>query len=355
MTRQVVARILLAMLVGAACGEQHRPLDRYFHIRPEGAEEALGWVAHRFSSDSGAVCWAGGVFKVFFRDAPPWAPNTDEAMVFLDGGGACWNDLTCSQGGAVRESHLPYPSGILDLDVDGVQPALAALPTVFIPSCDGSLFAGDHDVDYLRAGRVRHHGLQNLSAGIMVLKARMPGLRRILLVGMSAGGYGALVALEVLHRAFPDAEVVTVVDSGPGVMNPLNPLLRRELTEAWRIDENIPEYCTNCDIHLTPLMAAAFARHPLLVRGGFISGHSDVVMEVFTGLSPVVYGGVVRDQVARVKHAHPGRVHAFLHGQQLHGALIRPEFHTLAIDGVTLEQWVLQAWRGDAQWTSRME
>lgn len=60
-------------------------------------------------------------------------------MIFLQGGGACWADF-CS---AFEETNSLPPVGILNPSLQGNP--VADWDVVYLPYCDGSLFAGDVD------------------------------------------------------------------------------------------------------------------------------------------------------------------------------------------------------------------
>ena len=60
-------------------------------------------------------------------------------MIFLQGGGACWADF-CS---AFEETNSLPPAEILNPSLQGNP--VADWDVVYLPYCDGSLFAGDVD------------------------------------------------------------------------------------------------------------------------------------------------------------------------------------------------------------------
>jgi hypothetical protein len=82
----------------------------------------------------GPLCLRGGGYTVDTREG-----SSDELMIFLQGGGACWEDF-CS---AFEETNFLPPSGILNPDLAGNP--VADWDVVYLPYCDGSLFAGDVD------------------------------------------------------------------------------------------------------------------------------------------------------------------------------------------------------------------
>ena len=80
----------------------------------------------------------------------------------------------------------------------------------YLPYCDGSLFAGDAQVDEDGDGEVDriHAGLQNLSAALDVAKAQWPDPRRIVLAGSSGGGFGTIPGVVLVRELIGNVEGV---------------------------------------------------------------------------------------------------------------------------------------------------
>lgn len=160
------------------------------------------------------------------------------AVVF-DGGGACWDDLTCSFpfGGGVRDPLLQFYSpdippgedpsrygGLLDF----ANPAnpVADWTVVAIPYCTGDVHLGSADRTYLMKGHrrlpreftLRHRGQDNFMVVLDWISKNVPqGVSDLLVTGASAGGYGAAGHFPWLAQQFPQARLSVLADASQGV------------------------------------------------------------------------------------------------------------------------------------------
>ncbi len=214
----------------------------------------------------------------------------DDVFLYLQGGGACWNQGSCvpsllsygplcdygtvcllnTAGGQLPTSvHVtepdPYPAdggGALPGDLAALdasrltaraeaQNPFAAASFVFIPYCTGDLHAGRAEVTYQykynlldnpSSYTMHFAGAGNVEADLERLKAIFPAPKRVWLTGVSAGGYGATLNFEKVRAAFPGAEVHLLADSSPM-------LDARAHWPQWRDVWNLelPPGCTACD------------------------------------------------------------------------------------------------------------
>lgn len=222
----------------------------------DGGVEDFAWLAL-----AGTRCALGSTSGIGYARGAP-----DELVLFLQGGGACWNNGTChpsvyqwgpvcnygqnsaclydDQGGTkplaahVAEAN-PFPA-----DGGGAYPAEIALlkqsllfsrraenplrdaSWVYVPYCTGDLHAGATTRTYqVKAGlfdppvAITHHfaGAANMDATLAYLRAQHPSVRVIWLTGISGGGYGATLNFERVRAAFPEATVHLLADSAPMV------------------------------------------------------------------------------------------------------------------------------------------
>src|SRR5690606_4374057 len=86
----------------------------------------------------------------------------------------------------------------------------------YVPYCTGDVHAGDRDgVDV--GGAVRtFRGYRNMTRYLERLVPTFPNVQRVLLTGVSAGGFGSAFNFAQVKNAFGQAvDVVLVDDSGP--------------------------------------------------------------------------------------------------------------------------------------------
>lgn len=340
-----------------------------------------------------------------------YAPGaSDDLVIFMQGGGACWNNGTCrpsvfqwgpvcsygngiclwdAPGGtqplAVHVTHPdPFPAdggGAFPAELGSVKNSLLFqrrtenpfrdASYVFVPYCTGDLHAGDSTATYqVKADAfampvpVTHHfhGARNVDAILAALRVRHTAVRVIWLIGVSGGGYGAQLNLHRVRAAFPEAEVHLLADSAPMVA-----------TNNWRAwnaawNTQLPAGCTDCaDAGLPAVLATQLAAAPAS-RIGLLAFQQDAVITRFFYASPdpgswasPPFGTytanlrTVETQYEPASHTRyfelPGQEHVMLQGYgvvQTDGGLSRS---VRARDGgVELRSWV-NAWaNGDAGW-----
>ncbi|MGB8329702.1 MAG: pectin acetylesterase-family hydrolase, partial [Polyangiales bacterium] len=202
----------------------------------------------------GPLCLRGGGYTVETREG-----SSDELVIFLQGGGACWADF-CS---AFEETNSLPPSGILDPELAGNP--VADWDVVYLPYCDGSLFAGDVDrmlpASLLSGGSGvsigYQRGLQNLTAALDIASAEFPDPSRILLTGVSGGAFGTITALPLVRYYYPDTEILLFNDSGVGIAKEGDSkFIDETLLGGWNASALVPASCTDCTSngHITRLI-----------------------------------------------------------------------------------------------------
>ena len=209
---------------------------------------ALDWTKHTFDTDggNGPICIAGTPYSVFTKPG-----NPEKLLIFLQGGGACWEGFpACNM---TAEAQFPPPAAFLPgIFKEDPQNDIGDWSVLYLPYCDGSVFGGDNDVvDTSFPGGVRRHrGLRNLSAGMDVAKAEFRRLEKILVAGSSAGGVGAAAFSPFLARLLygNNVELFVFNDAGPLALNPAGAPDAAEARAAdWDFAKFYPESCVDCD------------------------------------------------------------------------------------------------------------
>jgi hypothetical protein len=225
-------------------------------------EQEGGVTTHRFAvpedpsaEPRGPLCLRGTEYTVDTREG-----SSDALVIYLQGGGACW-DTFCS---AFEVTNSLPPSGILNPDLEGNP--VADWDVLYLPYCDGALFAGD--VDRVLPNSVigegdpgesqgYQRGLQNLTAALDIGLAAFPNPSRILLTGISGGGFGTIAALPLVRYYYPETEIVVFNDSGIGVAKEGDAdFLNETLLAGWNATSLVPESCSECTSngHVTRLI-----------------------------------------------------------------------------------------------------
>ncbi len=178
-------------------------------------------------------------------------PNaaSDELVVYFQSGGACWNLATCGIGTSVN-IRGGYKG--TDFDTEGARDwsifsrtepknPFRNMNLAFVPYCTADVHAGTKVTNYGLV-QINHHGARNVEAVLLRLKATYPNLRRIIVAGTSAGGFGAQLNFPRFAAAFPNAKIDSVVDSAQ-MLTPQGSLAQ-EFAQNWGV--TVPSDCTGC-------------------------------------------------------------------------------------------------------------
>lgn len=287
--------------------------------------------------------------------------KSKKLLVFLMGGGACWNALTCGSGSAANLSG--YGAGNFKADVstygssgifdrtDAANP-FKDYSFVFVPYCTGDVHAGNKVSTYGAGGTFHHVGYANMTADIARIVPTFPDADYVVLAGSSAGGFGSLWNFVQVQSAFGSVHVDVVDDSGPP-MRPtyMSTSLQQQWTSAWGIDKTLPSDCTKCNPtdgyhNAVAYLATKYPGH----RVSIVSSLQDKTIRGFMGLTPDQMQAGLLDFSANVLPSAPdwrvfyvaGSKHTFL-GDPLTGTVT---------NGTTLADFLTKEVTGDSSWAS---
>jgi hypothetical protein len=223
---------------------------------------------------------------------------TDKLMIYLEGGGACFNSTTCSMN--------PTTFGKSDFTTQFVGQAAPHASTgifnrgyaqnpvkdwsfIYVPYCTGDVHAGNRTDSTVTGvtGAQQFVGYVNVGKDLQRIVPSFPGLSKVLLTGVSAGGFGAAANYVQVAKAFGSVPVYELDDSGPPMPDPYLPKCLQTLQVGlWGLDKTILNDCgTDCpDPSNYPL---DFARHVGKaypnVPFGLIESTADMVITEFFG------------------------------------------------------------------------
>lgn len=316
------------------------------------AEDTWTWVDFPDSAcDDGSATGIG-----VSRGAGP------DLLVFLNGGGACWDYLTCYT--LNLASHGPFgsaqlqavlaaqlPSSILDRGLAGHPMADATL--VFVPYCTGDIHGGDNVITYVgpSQSRVHHHvGRRNVLAFLRRLAATFPAPRRLVVSGSSAGGFGALINYDAFRHYWPAASAFLVDDSGPPLgAGATSQLVQAAWFQSWQLGKALDPVCGSaCRTNLSAQIPALSRRYPQ-DRLALLSSLRDQVIAGYYLLSAQALETELLRVTADVIGPTPN-FRAFLVGGSSHTMLGAPAAFS---QGIPLVDWLGQQVSGDAAWSTR--
>lgn len=207
-------------------------------------------------------------------------PDSANVMIYLEGGGACFND-TCDFT-AFSIPFIPPSDGIFSRNSD-TNP-VKDWTMIYVPYCTGDIHAGDAETEL--GGQLRQfRGYSNITR---YLELWVPSFatERVLLTGISAGGFGAaLNAVQVADAYGPDVELTVIDDSGPPLSNAvIPPCLQTLFRETWNLDATVLADCATCDPND---FATGLIEHVLTnyrdIRFGLFSNTADQIIRTYMG------------------------------------------------------------------------
>jgi hypothetical protein len=294
-----------------------------------------------------------------------------DLVIFFQGGGACWDGLTCSVQKDQIKPLQPDPlatwmadgehaqSGIFVRD-DMTNP-LRRSNYVVIPYCTGDGHIGNKVGDYGALGVVHHVGYANVTAAIQRIVPTFLDAPQIVVSGFSAGGIGASGNYHQIASAFESVgrgPVVLINDAGPIMRAPfLSDAAQTKLRLAWGLDQAIDTSCPACatdGFHSVERLNAEM--HPGL-RGSLICAYDDSVVRLLYGaLGSAIEGGVEAQGLADLADwkasfasaVEPTALREFYYFGDRHGAI---EIFPLA-DTPGLAEFLTAQLDGSANWTS---
>lgn len=229
--KTLVGAALLLAVAGAAASEFWRRVDNPGPvIGPDGQQHAASCSAYPGTDPT---------FRFWTRRG-----SSRNLVVYFEGGGACWDDLSCTfpiaqrMPAAVPQFFSPAVppngaprelSGLFDLS----NPAnpVKDWTIVYIPYCTGDIHLGSATRTYRNVGHpvyknlpdefeIRHKGFDNFMVVLDWMQRNVRAPQQVLVTGASAGGYGATGNFPWVARTFPNARLAVLADGAQGVTTP---------------------------------------------------------------------------------------------------------------------------------------
>lgn len=332
-----IAERLSALGVGDELGQQ-----------PIRTEQNGAWETYYYDPDAErAICLLGDQYQTNIRRG-----TSRNLLIYLEGGGACWNYETCYVARIAKTSPRPsFGDGIIN--PDNPDNPLRDWNVVFGSYCDGSVFSGNNIADY-QGNRSYHHGLQNISAVVTLAQQEFPNPDLIMVAGSSGGGYGTYSAYGVTRVAFPNTPLIVFNDSGPGLQNPDTPEVNQERLDNWKFSPLVPPDCADCAVQYTFLTDWALDNDPTL-RVSYFSYLQDGVIRFFLTLGADAYEAFLRQYTNELHSRHPDRFQRYFVQGGSHTVLELPTFYTTTVDGVSLRDFTDDFINGGSSWRDVVE
>lgn len=287
--------------------------------------------------------------------------DSKNLVVFLNGGGACWDYNTCAL--LNTSAHGPFGAAQfaqftkqnLSDSIFSTDPAspIADWNMVFIPYCTGDVHSGDNVVTYMGQNgatkKIFHKGHANILAFFKRLAATVPSPDNLIISGSSAGGFGAAINYDTARQFWPGGKGYLVDDSGPTLVgDAISPTLRMAWFTNWNTASSLGGLCPSCGDDFSAFLPILASRYPN-DRLALLSTEQDKVIRTYFGLTPDAFKTDLYALVAMRLDPLP-RFKYFIETGETHTMLGNISAHTSA--GTPLGPWLKQLVTDDPQWKS---
>ncbi len=252
-------------------------------------------------------CSRGTPFRFFVRGG-----TVNKVVIDFGGGGACWDEVTCSVAGAIFQEEAPdfdTINGALALgalggmyNADEEQNPFKDWYLVHIPYCTGDIHWGNTTHVYNDDLTIEHKGNINAQTVLSWIEDQFEAPSELFVTGCSAGSYGAILHSASLADQYPNTKITVMGDSGAGI---ITEDWFAESFPNWNVDPTLPDWYVAlgkevADLEITDVYADIANHYPnvrfshyssafdsnqefyLQAMGGDVSTWSGQLFEVLT-------------------------------------------------------------------------
>jgi hypothetical protein len=299
---------------------------------------------------------------------------SDELVIFFEGGGGCFNEVTC---GLFYASFAHFDQLTFDLLWQDtiLQSGIFSTSTadnpvrdwnfIYVPYCTGDVHAGaspNTPVPGFAFGQPQQFvGYTNVQHFLDRIVPTFADTSHVLVTGISAGGFGAAFNYDRIADAFTPSAVTLIDDSGPPLTDPwLVPCLQSTWRELYNLDATLPPGCAQCFqdngggiYNMGHYLSQKHADQTL----GLISAEQDLTIRTFFGYGIQGMGGeqcpggifelpmngaYFRDGLYSLRtqmSVHPNWG-TYLIGGTAHTTLSFPTYYLTTVNGIRMVDWV---------------
>lgn len=298
--------------------------------------------------------------------------TADGLVVFFDGGGACWDDVTCAiprRREAERDDDGFYKAELIPtddpnrfggiFDLDNPRNPVRDWSIVYVPYCTGDVHSGSNtarysDPDTGEPYTIEHRGADNFRVVLNWLKDNFAQPGQILVAGSSAGAYGASTHYPRIRAAYPRGRALMIGDAGQGVMT--QDFLDRR-NASWRF--MLPREVFARNTTLTPeidIVGRLAERYPQDRFAQYTTAH-DITQSSFyalMGAENACLAWTANMTTALAQRQHESNFRSYLASGETHSILRTPRFYTEQSGGAPLAEWLTAALSANgAGWQNR--
>jgi hypothetical protein len=300
-------------------------------------------------------CADGSKFAFWERRADP-----TKVVLFLDGGGACYDAESCAFTGLGAGGEENY-----DWSIYGEDPAREGgifnfargdnpfrdYSFIYMPSCTGDAHLGDVTRRYSPRLTVEHNGFVNGTAALSHLAENYPDAAQVVVVGKSVGSIAAPVYGGLASDLLPDAKVT--VFGGQSGHIPDDPDLNAKIFgKRWGAYANMPDWQVNEGLTARDwgpprfwIQAGLHDPEIVLARFDFAYDREAAGSANVTGVDPSHQLAVIDANEAAIEKAGVD-LHSYTAPGDGHGIFEWPKFYKLEVNGERLVDWVARLIEG---------
>ena len=174
--------------------------------------------------------------------------GAENLMIYLEGGGACFNDVTCAQNPSSFDAEdfggfVAQGGNVAVFSTDATNP-VGDWNAVYVPYCTGDVHGGSAPDAMVPGfpGVQQFVGHQNVGLYLDLVEPVVGDPGKVLLTGSSAGGFGSLVNFAQVADRFDASERYLVDDSGPIFFanDVLSPTLAGQFSALYNFPASFP-------------------------------------------------------------------------------------------------------------------
>ncbi|MGI9323894.1 MAG: pectin acetylesterase-family hydrolase [Pseudomonadales bacterium] len=309
-------------------------------------------------------CSDGSDYAFYVRAGDP-----NKLLVYLQGGGACWNLQTCDP--LLEPTYSISAESSIPRRYDGIfnytrsENPFKNHTVVFAPYCSADVHVGRAEQRYKRSpeqkAKIRakgkhngdiadeftivHRGFANANAVLDWTERHVEAPKNIFVSGSSAGSIPSPYYALRMARLYPQAKIVQLGDGAGGYRrsNPdSNPNLAWN-TVAELSDDPAFAGVTNDNFNYEQIYIRAASAAPEVTFAAYDAAEDNVQKRYLAlgGVQVASLLSAINANQRDIRQAVPG-FRSYIAGGDSHTILARPEFYTFTVGDHSIRDWVAQ-------------
>ncbi|HME73881.1 MAG TPA: pectin acetylesterase-family hydrolase [Myxococcota bacterium] len=209
------------------------------------------------------IPYLGKTLEPICSEGTPWVyfvkrGTVNKLIVYYQGGGACWDFLTCGVFTTFKQTAGPDddPTNATTGfgDYSNPENPFRDWNAVFVPYCTGDIHWGDRTAVYgtgASAVTIQHKGFVNAQVAEKFSREHFVDPDEVFVTGSSAGAYGALLnSVYFEERVYPASRFATLGDAGNGIIT--QDFLENDFPK-WGVADTLPPWIPAFDQPLSQI------------------------------------------------------------------------------------------------------